>query len=74
VSGKSVSRCETPTGSATRIRSGLACVPYRDDFLRFRDRLALGLGAFRFRRSTCGGSLTFLATAVRTHGGRLPPR
>jgi hypothetical protein len=35
------------------------------------ERLALGLNALRFGRSSCGGSLAFLCSAVRPHDGRL---
>jgi hypothetical protein len=42
-----------------------------DDPVGFRDRLALGLGTLRLGRSSCGGSLPFLRSAVRSHGGRL---
>jgi hypothetical protein len=45
---------------------------YRNDLLRFRDRLALSLGALRFGCCPGGGALAFLRSAVRTHEASVP--
>ena len=43
-------------------------IPDGNDLLRFRNRLALGLGALGLGGTTCGGAFPFLCSAVRTHG------
>ncbi len=51
-----------------RSPASLARVPDRHDLLRIGERLALGLGAPGLSRSTCSGALSFLRSAVGTHG------
>jgi hypothetical protein len=47
--------------------AGLSGIPDGDNLLRINNRLALSVGALRFGRSTCGGSLALLRSAVRIH-------